>query len=669
LGQCYLAQGDLAHGEKLLSQGIDLSRNIRVLDDLIKFEFYYLDKVSQAWVYGTSVREILSRAKDKAKARIKAISRRPLSAKAELQRLLELLPAQDASGWLWIGANARLARLYTAEKQWAKAIELYQQLLSQEPERFPEAYPALANIADRLRQAGEQAFNNGKFDQGVELLRQALAANRALGRSDHQQLVQLQLGDAFLKNAQLSEALNEYSQVQALGRQSDDVTQQANLHARIGYAHYRQGESIKAKGNFANAIERYRASGAASPGAQLGSFLSSLISSVAQLWELDHALQTFADETSVDDNLHRDLVDVRRALPQFLNQHYQLAEQKRADRWPVVTPIVLEIGSGLIPEDTSNNWALFKTYIPEMRDRLLQELGVRVSGVLVRGNDNLGAADYALLLDETPLPLEAGSVHLNWRFCAAPAVQLRALDIPMADLVDATNPLTGGPGCWVAPSYWDAVEQHGLELWAEPLVFVIHHLEAVLRRNLSNFVNIQELEWLFETWRKGQLGAQAIETILPDAATRLHFARLLRALARQRVPIVAGEDILKAVQETTLTAASLPAAMRAVRLRLKTSLPGNSTDAQRVWLPLQWEDTIASWLYPGDPQSHIDAPPDKVHEFIEDIRLLINRELGDPGATNPALVVRNWKAAPYVRRLVEFEFPNLMVLSSEELLA
>jgi tetratricopeptide (TPR) repeat protein len=668
LGQCYLARGNLARGEELLRQGIDLSYNIRVLDDLINIDLNHLDRASQDWPYGASVRETLSRIVDKTKARGKAISQQPRSTEEELQQMLELLPANDASGWLWIGANAGLARLYATEKQWAKAVELYRQLLSREAARFPEARQALANIADKLRQAGENSLKDGELNQGVESLRQALMLDRELGDADHQQLIHQQLGDAFLKNSMIPESLDEYSQALALGQQANDLSKQADFHTRIGYTHYRQGELTKAKVSFVEAIKLYRASSDTKPGEKFGDVVRSLISSVGQFWELDDALQIFAGEMGADDNLHRDLVDARRTLLQFLNQFYQLSEQNRADRWPVVTPIVLEIGNGLIPEDTSNNWALFKTYIPEMHDRLLNELGIRVPSVRVRGNNNLGATDYAMLLGENPLPLEAGSVHLDKRFCAAPPAQLRTLDILEADLVEATNPLTGGPGCWVAPKYWDVVKQHGLELWDEPLVFVIHHLEAVLRRNLNNFVGVQEIEQLLETWGESKRGTKPIETILPNAATRLHFARLLRVLARQRVPIVAGENILEAIQEITLTSDSLPAALRAVRLRLKTLLPGNNADAQRVWLPPQWEDTITSWLCPGDSQIHFDAPPDRVQEFIEDIHSLVRRELGDPSATDPALVVRNWEVAPYVRRLVEFEFPNLMVLSEEELL-
>jgi flagellar biosynthesis component FlhA len=291
-----------------------------------------------------------------------------------------------------------------------------------------------------------------------------------------------------------------------------------------------------------------------------------------------------------------------------------------------------------------------------------------VPGIRVRGSSALGRADYAMLLNENPLPLENGSVHLDKRYCAAPPVQLQAMGIPKDDFVEAANPLTGAPGCWVAREHWNKLAQAGFDLWTEPLVFVNYHLEAMLRRNLSDSLDVDEVEALLEEWQKTVRGKELIEVVLVDSSARLHFARLLRALTRQRVPIVQGEEILGAIQDIRLSADTLPIILRAVRLRLRALLPGNSAEVRRAWLPQEWEDRGASWLRREGAETKFAAPPDQLHEFLLSIRSLITSELSDPTVTDLALVMCNWELTPYVRRLIEFEFPNLMVLSQEELL-
>src|SRR5207244_1191281 len=110
---------------------------------------------------------------------------------------------------------------------------------------------------------------------------------------------------------------------------------------------------------------------------------------------------------------------------------------------------------------------------------------VRVPGVHVRGNDALSSHSYAVLLDEHLVV--AGTTFLEMRYCPAEPSVFQALAIPDAALESAKNPLTGGRGYWVPQQYWEVVRSHGLELWEEPLVFVVHHLEAVLRQNLADF--------------------------------------------------------------------------------------------------------------------------------------------------------------------------------------
>jgi hypothetical protein len=81
-----------------------------------------------------------------------------------------------------------------------------------------------------------------------------------------------------------------------------------------------------------------------------------------------------------------------------------------------------------------------------------------------------------ILLDE--IPAATGSVQPNMRFCPSSADRLVELGISTTSLIEAPHPLTAQPGCWVDRDSWDRVESLRVELWPDPLIDVVYHLES-----------------------------------------------------------------------------------------------------------------------------------------------------------------------------------------------
>jgi len=257
-----------------------------------------------------------------------------------------------------------------------------------------------------------------------------------------------------------------------------------------------------------------------------------------------------------------------------------------------------------------------------------------------------------------------GNVEVNMRYCPASPKSLQELGILEQDLVEALHPMTGESGCWIQPDHWDLIINSGLELWAEPLVYMVYHLEAVLRQNLADFLGVQEVENLLEVWEQTEKGASLIKTALPDQTSRLRFARVLRALVKENVPITLWADILEAAQGVGLASDDVSKVVRAVRLRLKSLLPGNNQTATRLELPPELEAKITPWLWHEDGKMFFDIPPEETQEFLSEIRNLV-----DPSKRSLVLVTHNAELRPFVRNLVGLEFPDLMVISQEELLS
>ena len=67
---------------------------------------------------------------------------------------------------------------------------------------------------------------------------------------------------------------------------------------------------------------------------------------------------------------------VRHELARFLDGRLGL-EDLRTEAFDARP--VLEIGSGLVAEDTGPGWALFATYLPQLRDRIVKEMGAETT--------------------------------------------------------------------------------------------------------------------------------------------------------------------------------------------------------------------------------------------------------------------------------------------------
>ncbi|MCI0661599.1 MAG: hypothetical protein L0220_11040, partial [Acidobacteria bacterium] len=77
-----------------------------------------------------------------------------------------------------------------------------------------------------------------------------------------------------------------------------------------------------------------------------------------------------------------------------------------------------------------------------------------------------------------------------------------------------------------------------------------------------------------------------------------------------------------------------------------------------------FENEIKSWIWERDGKSFFAIPPEETQELLSAVRVAIDQEPQD----KLALMTEADTIRPFVRRLIELEFPRVDVLSSRELL-
>ena len=215
-----------------------------------------------------------------------------------------------------------------------------------------------------------------------------------------------------------------------------------------------------------------------------------------------------------------------------------------------------------------------------------------------------------------------------------------------------TDPVTDMPGVWCPESSWEELTSHGVTPLTETQ-FMLRHVEDVLRQHLDMFLGVQEAEELIVRFTRDAQVPEIIRSSLANARERLLFARVLRALARERVPLTAWTAIAAGVQAAGWS--TVPDLVREIRLRLETQLPGNETGTTLVRVPREWL-TVESGST-GRVPSRAGISAEAAHRMLIEVR-----EWLLPHTAPVALVTADAAFRPMVRRLIEFEFPTVPVL-------
>jgi type III secretory pathway component EscV len=323
---------------------------------------------------------------------------------------------------------------------------------------------------------------------------------------------------------------------------------------------------------------------------------------------------------------------------------------------PVTTPIFLEVDANLFPpdDDWSETHPLFVDYLPQMRQRLREEMGVWVPGTRVRASE-MGWMNkaYLILFDEVPLVM--GYLDPDYRFYPEATSVATALSL---------NPRTGREtGAWLAADQLPA-GLTAVDSW-DYFQYMVYHLESVLKENLAAFLGIQELTYLLADWLNEGDVAQTHErgalqvNALPDEGARLRLLQVCQYLLYEGVSIADLQTILTVFQEWDAEMSPLQVSERC-RRALRSRLPGNEEGRQLIGWSEPFEQEIRQHL---DENQFLALPP----EVTQNLLTAVRQRVSDYVHREVALVVQDGRLRPFVRRLTAFEFPKLAVLAAAEI--
>jgi tetratricopeptide (TPR) repeat protein len=530
LGLCYVVRvdpetDDLRDGEERLVQALEWVRFPASLHPMAK-SLEKLARLSVGWTHRQELTGVIERLQGPLRERSAAFDSTP-TAEQELEHAL-VDRRGNRSSWAQVATQAGLGRILMARQRWGRAVSPYWWLLNEGEDQFPEAARALQALMDQLRSKG----------------------------------------DNYVKRQQPRKALRPYLDVLAVMRRAKlgGARYEGELYSRMSFAYLLLDDGPAAREHLVEALRRYRDADVPAAGEAVGTEGLALLTSVGQYWLVDASWRELAEQPAVVPELAADITAVRGALRTYLDGAFGLVPSASEPWLPVVTPIVLQLGTGLVQSDAGPDAALFTSYIPGMRASIEVERGVQVPAPRIHPKDHLGQGHYAILLDE--VTVASGAVPLGMRYCPVPAERLVELGLAREALREAPNPRTGAPGCWVRQEEVETLDVHRLETWPEEIVYVVEDLGAALRDHLGGFLGIQEVHNLLEEWGRVRVFAPVVQQILSEPLLRLRFSRILRELADSAVPITDWKEILAVVKDKGLSADNAGAILHTLQRRL-----------------------------------------------------------------------------------------------------
>jgi type III secretion protein V len=329
--------------------------------------------------------------------------------------------------------------------------------------------------------------------------------------------------------------------------------------------------------------------------------------------------------------------------------------------YALTLPVVLELGSNIsqMLKKDKQGMTFIDQMIPKMRHALYQDLGVRFPGVHVRTDSfHLEAPEYAIHLNE--VPIVRGRILPGMLLTNESEETLTRYNLKPVALKNTH----GMPSLWVDLQAAEILEKAGIRFWTG-LEVIILHLSKFYRQFAGEFIGVQEIRAILEF----------VERSFPDLVkevTRLvplqKMTEIFKRLVQEQVSIKDLRTILEALAEWAQTEKDTVLLTEYVRSSLKRYISYKYSLGQTVLsvylLDQEIEDIVRAAIKQTSAGSYLALDPDSVQMILHAMRSTIAPT--PPGGQPPVLLV-TMDVRRFVRKLIEGEFPDLAVVSYQEI--
>ncbi|WAM33434.1 flagellar biosynthesis protein FlhA [Caldicellulosiruptor morganii] len=323
-----------------------------------------------------------------------------------------------------------------------------------------------------------------------------------------------------------------------------------------------------------------------------------------------------------------------------------------------VDPIEVEFGYGIIPLADRDQGGDLLERVVMIRRQLALELGIIVPTIRLRDNISLSPYEYRInikgvevaraeLISDSLLAINPGFV----------TEQIQG--------IATKEPAFGLDAIWIPSSMKEKAEMAGYTVVDLPSI-ISTHLTEIIRRHAHELLTRQDVQKLIDNVK--ETNPVLVDELVPKLMTIGEIQKVLANLLKERISIRDMVTILETLADWASTTKDVDILTEYVRQAMaryitKKYVPGNTLEA--VTLSPEVEEAIMNSIQKTDQGSFVNLPPDYIQRLINNLSNILEKLLSS--ASQP-IVVCSPIVRIYFRRLIENVFPDVVVLSYNEIL-
>jgi flagellar biosynthesis protein FlhA len=318
----------------------------------------------------------------------------------------------------------------------------------------------------------------------------------------------------------------------------------------------------------------------------------------------------------------------------------------------------LEVGYGLIyMVDASQNGELLPK-IKALRKQIAQEMGFVVPSIHIKDNLQLKPNEYSILMKGVEI---AGSELM-------PGYSLAINPDPQGEKIrgiETKEPAFSLPAVWVTDVEKERLQVKGVVV-VDPATVLVTHLTEILKTHADELLGRQDVQQLLDNLKEAY--PKLIEEVVPKIVPLGTLQKVLQKLLRERVSIRDLQTILETLADYTSLTKNVDVLTGYVRQALARAITKQYQDTTGsitvMMLSPAVEERITGAVQHTEYESFVSPDPNMVKGLVSNLQKFIV-SFTEKGLQPIILCSPNTRI--YLRKILEKFFPNLVVLSHNEI--
>lgn len=323
-----------------------------------------------------------------------------------------------------------------------------------------------------------------------------------------------------------------------------------------------------------------------------------------------------------------------------------------------VDPIEVEFGYGIIPLADKEQGGDLLERVVMIRRQLALELGIIVPTIRLR--DNISLRPYEYRINIKGVEVARAELMSDSLLAINPGFVTEEIQgIPTKE------PAFGLDAIWIPSSMKEKAEMVGYTVVDLPSV-IATHLTEVIRRHAHELLTRQDVQKLIDNVK--ETNPVLVDELIPKLMTVGEVQKVLANLLKERISIRDMVTILETLADwapSTKDVDILTEYVRQAMARYITKKYVSGDTLEAVVLSPDVEETIMNSVQKTEQGTVINLSPDYIQRLIGSLSNILEKLLS---TSSQPIVVCSPIVRIYFRRLIENIFPDVVVLSYNEIL-